>query len=368
MKVMSLLLALICIVFSLSAQNNTEETSATRKAIPINKSQSSSEIADFINSHYQSDDQKVLAIYSWLVNNIQYDNDSLHFVVLDEDNDQRVSYALRRRKGVCENFAAIFSDLCTKCGIPSFEISGLTKQGSSVASQGHMWCAAFVDNAWNLYDPTWDAVWQGNNTREYNYFKVSPAVFIQSHLPFDPLFQLLNYPINYHDFVTGSEGRKNEQNYFNYLDSLKSFQKMDKISQYASEESRIKKMQWPSSKIDTKIKRLQFQAEVLSQDDDADLYNAAVEDYNKAIHDLNIFLTYRNNNFQPFKSMLEVNQIFKNINSLVGSANLCLQKIGHSTANLQLNTGDIQKKIQDLTNTVKAQALFYKNYTASTSK
>src|SRR6185437_15233754 len=102
----------------LSAQNNTGEASAARKAISMNKSQSSSEIADFINSHYHSDDQKVLAIYSWLVNNIRYDNDSLHFVVLDEDNDQRVSYALRRRKGVCENFAAIFSDLCSKCGIP----------------------------------------------------------------------------------------------------------------------------------------------------------------------------------------------------------------------------------------------------------
>ncbi|MEO8852842.1 MAG: transglutaminase domain-containing protein [Ginsengibacter sp.] len=368
MKVMSLLIALICIVFSLSAQNNTEETSATRKAIPINKSQTSSEIADFINSHYQSEDQKVLAIYSWLVNNIQYDADSLHFVVLDEDNDQRVSYALRRRKGVCENFAAIFSDLCNKSGIPSFEISGFTKQGSSVANQAHMWCAAFVDNAWNLYDPTWDAVWMGNNNREYNYFKVSPAVFIQSHLPFDPLFQLLNYPSNYHDFVTGMEGRKDKLNYFNYLDSLKSYQKMDKISQYVSEESRINRMQFPSSKIDTKIKRLQFQAEVLSQDDDAALYNAAVEDYNKAIQDLNIFLTYRNNRFLPTKSMLQVNQIFQNIGSLVGSANLRLQKINRSTANLQLDTGDIQKKLQELTNTVKAQALFYKNYTASSNK
>lgn len=368
MKVTSLLIAFICIVFYSSAQNNTEETSAIRKASPISKSQSSREIADFINSHYHSEDQKVLAIYSWLVNNIQYDNDSLHFVVLDEDNDQRVSYALRRRKGVCENFAAIFSDLCTKCGIPSFEISGLTKQGSSVASQGHMWCAAFVDNAWNLYDPTWDAVWEGNSTREYNYFKVSPAVFIQSHLPFDPLFQFLNYPINYHDFVTGSEGRKNEQNYFNYLDSLKSYLQLDKISQYAREESRIKKMQWPSSKIDTKIKRLQFQAEVLSQDNDADLYNAAVADYNNAIHDLNIFLIYRNNHFQPLKSIQEVNRIFKNISSLIESANSRLQKISQSTANLQLDTGDIQKKIQDLTNTMKAQALFYKNYTASANK
>lgn len=368
MKVLSLLMLIICFVPPLSAQNNLNVTTGEQLSVPLSKAHTSSEIADFINKHYRSQNAKVLAIYSWLTNNIKYDKDSLHYVILDEDNEERVSFALRRRKGVCENFAAIFNDLCSKCGINSFAIPGFTKQGSSVDREGHVWCAAFVDNEWNLYDPTWDAGWGGNNNTGYKYFKVPPSIFVETHLPFDPLFQFLNYPLNYNEFIAGTGPRQNSKRYFNYVDSLNNYQKAERRSQYQSEESRIKNMQWPASKIETKLKTLRFQVEVLNQDDDAALYNAAVEDYNKAIKDLNVFLAYRNNQFQPVKSNDEISRIFQNISSLIESADFRLKKISQSTATLQLDTGDIQKKINDLKNNTQAQQLFYKNYTASINK
>jgi hypothetical protein len=368
MKVLLLLLTFICFFSSLPAQTNPKGAGGAQVSEPLRKAQTTSEIADYINAHYRANDQKVLAIYSWLVNNIKYDNDSLHFVILDEDNEERVTYALRRRKGVCENFAAIFNDLCAKCGIPSFAIAGFTKQGSSIAKAGHMWNAAFVNNEWDLYDPTWDVGSEGNYNATYRYFKVLPSVFIETHLPFDPLFQFLNYPVNYKEFAEGLENSQKPDNYFNYLDSIQNYQKMDRISKYLSEESRIKKMQWPPSKIETRLKTLRFQIEVLNQDDDADLYNAAVEDYNHAINALNVFLTYRNNQFQPAKSTTEINKIFDNISRLIESANFRLQKISRSTATLQLDTGDIHQKINELKSQLQTQELFYKNYTASTKK
>ena len=164
----------------------------------------------------------------------------------------------------------------------------------------------------------------------------------------------------------GGAGRQNSKTYFNYLDTLNEYRKMDRLSQYLSEESRIKKMQWPASKIDTKLKTLSLQIEILNQDDDADLYNAAVDDYNSAISAFNFFIAYRNNQFQPAKSNEEVNNIFQNIKRLILSANLRLEKISRSTATLQLNTGDIQKKINDLKSNLQVQESFYKNYTAST--
>lgn len=361
MKVPPLLLVFFCFASSLFAQNNLNETTPL---VSLRQAKTASEIAAYINHNYQSDHQKILAIYSWIVNNIRYDNDSLHFVVLDEDNEQRASYALRRRKGVCENFAAIFNELSTKCGIPSFVISGFTKEGGGIAREGHAWCAAFVDDQWNLYDPTWDAVSVGKNNGNYNYFKVAPSVFIETHLPFDPLFQFLNYPATYKDFTSGMEGRKTPDNYFNYMDSLKNYEKMDRISQYRNQEARIESTKWPASKVDTKLKTVQFQREVLSQDDDAELYNSAVNDYNQAVNALNVFLVYRNNQFKPVKTLAEVSKIFENVSLLIKSANLRLQKISRSTATLQLDTGDIQKKINDLQGNLQVQELFYKNYIA----
>ncbi|MEO8821549.1 MAG: transglutaminase domain-containing protein [Ginsengibacter sp.] len=338
-------------------------------SIPKSQTQTSADIAAYINSHFHSDKQKVAAIYSWITMNIKYDADSIHYVILDEDNEQRVSFALRRKKGVCENFAAVFTDLCSQCGINSYVVEGFTKQGGYVDASAHVWCVALVDNKWDFYDPTWDAVRVGSNNfnLQYKYFNVPPVDFIQTHFPFDPIFQLLNYPIRYNDFAMGNTQPVNRKNYFNYPDSLEAFQKMSRLSQYASEESRIENAGWPANKIETKLKRIRLQAEVLNQDNDADLYNSAVSDYNAAINYLNNFLSYRNNQFQPPKSKEEVEKIFQNVSISIESANLKLKKINSSGATLQLDTGDIQRKLNDLQTNLKQQENYFKNYTDSSN-
>ncbi len=349
------------------AQNDHFSSERIFVNIPNSQTYTSSDIAAYINSHYRSNKEKIAAIYSWITMNIKYDADSIHYVILDENNEERVSFALRRKKGVCENFAAIFTDLCNQCGISSFAVEGFTKQGGYVDKGAHVWCIAFVDDKWGLYDPTWDvAAPRSNNFNPlFQYFNMPPIDFIQTHLPFDPVFQLLNYTITYNDFERGNIQSVNRKIFFNYKDSLEAFQKMDRLSQNISEESRIENAGWPTKKMETKLKRIRFQVEVLNQDNDADLYNSAVADYNAALNYLNKFLTYRNNQFQPAKSKEEVENIFQNVSILEASANLKLKKINSSTATLQLDTGYLQKKLNDLTNNLKQQELFYKNYTDS---
>ncbi len=215
--------------------------------IPSSQTASSAGIAAYINSHYSSDEKKIAAIYSWLTANIKYDADSIHYVILDEDNEERVSWALRRKRGVCENFAAIFTDVANQCGINSFAVQGFTKQGGSLDRAPHVWCVAFVDKKWRLFDPTWDAGRVGSMSFDphYKYFDVPPEEFIQTHLPFDPIFQLLNYPANYNDFVRGNTTNIDHKKYMNYNDSLSAINEMDRISRYESELSRIENAGWP---------------------------------------------------------------------------------------------------------------------------
>jgi transglutaminase/protease-like cytokinesis protein 3 len=338
--------------------------------IPSSQTATSTGIAAYINSHYDTDDKKIAAIYSWLTANIRYDADSIHYVILDEDNEERVRWALRRKRGVCENFAAIFTDLATQCGINSFVVEGFTKQAGSVDRTAHVWCIAYVDNKWQLFDPTWDAgrVASMSLDSHYKYFKVPPEEFIETHLPFDPVYQLLNYPVDYNDFVSGNTSQKNRKSYMNYNDSLSAIKKMDRVSRYQNELSRIENAGWPAPKVETKVKRIKFQMEVLNQDSDADLYNAAVDDYNSAINSLNVFLTYRNNQFQPEKPNAEIEILFQNVQNLLASANEKIKRISSSKATLQLDTGDIQKKLDDLKNNLHQQRLFFKNYSDTASK
>jgi hypothetical protein len=353
-------------VFQNGFTQNNSQPEGVYVNIPSAETTTITGISAFINKHFDSDDKKIAAIYNWIISNINYDADSIHYVILDEDNEQRATFALRRKKGVCENFAAIFNELCTKCGITSFAIEGFTKQMGSIDRTPHVWCAAFTDNQWKFYDPTWDAgfITNGHFIKEIrnNYFKISPEYFIQTHLPFDPLFQFLNYPITYKEFISGNSKQGGQKHYFNYVDSINAYKKADRLTQYLSAFSRINSTGWPTSKIDTKLKRIKLEIELLNQDTDMDLYNSAVSDYNEAIQFLNTFLFYRNNQFQPLKSKDDVEKLFEKTQELISSANLKLKKANSSKATLVLDTGDIQKKLDDLKINLGEQEIFFRNH------
>lgn len=357
---------ILFLVFQKGFSQNNLQFENVYVNIPSSETTTITDISAFINKHFDSDDKKIAAIYNWIISNIKYDADSIHYVILDEDNEQRATFALRRKKGVCENFAAIFNELCSKCGITSFAIEGFTKQMGSIDRTPHVWCAAFVDNQWNFYDPTWDSGFITNghfiNEIRNNYFKIAPEYFIQTHLPFDPLFQFLNYPVTYQEFLSGNLKQGDKKNYFNFIDSINAYKKMDRLAQYLSAVSRIKSTGWPLSKIDTKLKRVQLEIEVINQDTDMDLYNSAVSDYNEAIEFLNTFLSYRNNQFQPLKSKEEVENLFEKTQELISSANSKLKEVNSSKATLTLDTGDVQKKLDDLKTNLNEQQTFFKNY------
>jgi hypothetical protein len=343
-----------CFIFDVNAQVNSVDLAAIGSySIPKSQSNSTAEIADYIKKNYKTDDQKVKAAYSWVTANIKYDKDSLHYVVLDENRDEKVTVAMRRRRGVCENFAAIFTDICIKSGIRSFVVEGYAVDGN-IKKPPHAWSAAEIDREWFLFDPTWDA-----GSFNANYFKVAPATFIETHYPFDPLFQFLEFPINYSNF-TGKSGKP--AGYFNYKDTVNRLESSDSLDRYISQLSRIENNRWPPSLVDTKVKQLKLEIELIYQDDDMGNYNGAVADLNKATSLFNDFILYRNSQFIPSKMESEVFLTFEEIKSKISAANKKLIRVNSSTATLALNTGDVQFKLDQLAKKADEQKEFYNHY------
>jgi transglutaminase/protease-like cytokinesis protein 3 len=63
---------------------------------------------------------------------------------------------------------------------------------------------AKIDGSWYIFDPTWGAGYVNKYfIKKLNnaYFKVEPAQIIASHIPFDYLWQFLNYPITNGEFM-----------------------------------------------------------------------------------------------------------------------------------------------------------------------
>ncbi|MEO9003460.1 MAG: transglutaminase domain-containing protein [Ginsengibacter sp.] len=364
---MKTLIVLICVTYcAVTARGQGFgyiETDRIALNIPIEQTTTTLDIAQYIKRHFDSESKKIRAIYTWVTNNIKYDRNSIHLVILDEDREERVTYALERKKGVCENFAAIFNDLCIKTEIPSFIIQGYTKQSGYIDKSPHVWCTAFTDGQWFMYDPTWDAGFISNNQFiskvQTNYFKIAPANFIQNHLPFDPLFQLLDYPVIYKEFKTGNTRSVDKKNYFNYKDSIIKYAGSDSLTRYLSALQRISNNDWPYSLIDTRIKQIKLEIELIYQDSDMNLYNSVVDTYNQALGILNKFITYRNNQFLPLKNSNEIDSMFDLITQKIALANQKLYELNQSTATLALDTGDIAKKLSDLALKKKEQREYF---------
>ncbi|MEO8962091.1 MAG: transglutaminase domain-containing protein [Ginsengibacter sp.] len=370
---MKTLIVLICITYcTITARGQGfgyMETDRIALNIPIEQTTTTHDIAQYIERHFDSESKRIRAIYTWVTNNIKYDRNSIHLVILDEDREERVTYALKRRKGVCENFAAIFNDLCIKTGIASFIIQGYTKQSGSIDKSPHVWCTAFTDGQWFMYDPTWDAGFISNNQFiskvQTNYFKIAPTNFIQNHFPFDPLFQFLDYPVGYKEFKTGNTRSVDKKIYFNYKDSIIKYGGSDSLTRYLSVLQRISNNEWPFSLIDTRIKQIKLEIELIYQDSDMNLYDSVVGTYNQALGILNKFITYRNNQFVPLKNPIEIDAMFDLITQKIALANQRLHELNKSTATLALDTGDIAKKLSDLAFKAKEQREFFEKHSRS---
>ena len=124
--------------------------------IPSVETLSTGLFAGSIMTNYTSEWEKLLAIYSWVTYNIRYDSDSIYVFNLVNNPVARITTVLSRRKGVCENFAAIFNEIAVKCNIRSYEIIGYTIQSWTVDKVAHTWCVVYLDNQWLFCDPTWD--------------------------------------------------------------------------------------------------------------------------------------------------------------------------------------------------------------------
>ena len=329
--------------------------------IPIAETYSTSSIAKFIQANYNTDREKLLAIYSWITANIEYNKDSMFFRYWGEDPERKLVSVLKNRKGVCENFASLLAVIATKCGIPAYSVNGYTKMNGFVNWQGHSWCAVYLDKEWFFCDPTWD-YGRGNTTY---YFLIEPEYFINTHMPFDPLWQLLDHPVSNREFSRGFGSSKKGDAVFNYKDSLTNYLQSDSLQQMEAFSRRMKKAGIENDDLRTWYAYNEMKIFIVRQEQDMNSFNAAVKDLNKSKALFNDFVQYRNNHFQPAKTDSEINTQFMYVDSLLVSAYKKMDDVGRHVENFQYDTDGLKKNLDALSERVKEQKAFLKKYFAA---
>ncbi|MCC6288339.1 MAG: transglutaminase domain-containing protein [Chitinophagaceae bacterium] len=344
-----IMLALVPIVHaqSLNADSVVTKQITAEKRVMIDESAAS--LAIYFQSLYKNKIDQLQAAYNWVASHIKYDYDSsYYFNTLD--HEAKITATLRRRKGVCENFAVLFADLAARMNIPSFVIHGYAPAAATGKNAAHSWCAVYVNNDWYLCDPTWDAGLPAGN----NYFLGTASQYISSHIPFDPIWQLMEKPVGYK--------RAKNNTIFNYKDSIANFLKSDSLQQYMAIDRRMKQMNTDKELFRVWQSYNRMHIVIIAEEDNMNLYNAAVADLNNATALFNEFVEYRNNKFFPAKTDKEIEKMLDPINAMVAHAKDKINKIGLIVENFQYNTSALQSKLDNLLKRSEEQKLFLKKY------
>ncbi|MCW3123793.1 MAG: hypothetical protein JWQ38_3285 [Flavipsychrobacter sp.] len=349
-------------------------TAIDKKAlqIPAAQTKTTRDIADYVTANFTSASDKARAIFIWTASNIQYDIDNMFAINFYEKREEKINKALSTGKGICENYATVFNDICSKAGLTSYVIEGYTKQNGFTDYISHAWCAALIDTSWFLFDPTWGSGYISNQkfVKKINndYFKVPPSVLIRSHMPFDPLWQFLYYPVSVQEYYEGKIQALNKV-FFNYNDSIKTYNLQTQPEQLQSVARRIEQNGIRNSMIFDRLAHLKRELEIYKQNEQVNAqnetmgnYNAAVADFNDAVNDFNAFIDYRNKQFLPKKPDDAIKRMIEIPDEKIKSAKTRLNLIKHSDSNTAQLILSMSKSIDEIAGRIDEQKEFVTKY------
>jgi len=343
--------------------------------LPDSSTTSTDKIASYINAHFNGSAEKTRAIFIWVANNIQYDVDNMFAINFYEEPGERIAKVLKTKKGICANYAALFTDICEKAGISSFVVEGYTKQKGFVDYIPHAWCAARVDSSWLLFDPTWGSGYINNGkfVRRINndYFKARPEFFIKDHMPFDYLWQFLYYPVTSQEFSQGKTEQNKSKPFFNYPDSIRSYEALSPNEQETAAAVRVEGNGVSNSMIFDRLHHLKMdienhrrQEEVDKQNAAVHAYNSALADYNAGVNQFNDYINYYNKQFKPEEPDSSIQAMIDRSDHSLRSARAKTASLHTTDVQIQTSTISLNKAIDDLTARVTEQQEWLKKYFA----
>ncbi|MBK6963710.1 MAG: hypothetical protein IPH20_07095 [Bacteroidales bacterium] len=370
MKLIKFLFLLSLTTQTIFAQKSivNEFAAIDKKALllPDSLSKTTELIASYITSNFTTDKDKSRAIFIWVASNIQYDIDNMFAINFYEKKEDKISKPLKTRKGICENYASLFTDICLKSGLKSFVIEGYTKQNGFSDYLPHAWSAALIDTSWFLFDPTWGSGYM-NNGKFYtkinnDYYLVSPSSLIKSHIPFDYLWQFLNYPVTNQEFLEGKTKQNADRPFFDFKDSIQVYEKQSHVDQLISSAVRVEKNGVKNSLVFDRLQHLKLEIENDRQNKTVNIYNSAVADYNDGINGFNDFINYRNKQFTPLKPDPEIQNMIDVADNKLKEAKIKLGQISNPNANTATMIRQLTKSIDDALNQVAEQQDWLKVY------
>ena len=334
--------------------------------IPNDLSNSTIGISEYINANFKSENDKVRAAFYWVASNIRYDIENIESIDYKEISQDKIKNTVLTKKGVCIHYTEVFNDIAQKVGVKSYPIYGYTKQNGKIDVLSHAWCAARIDNVWWLFDPTWGAGYIDKKKffkkiNNLNY-KVSPSKFIETHMPFDYLWQFLNYPITNQEFIEGKTQLNKTKPNFDFVTQIGEYDAMSDLDKERTALIRIEKNGVKNSLIREMVLSKKSQVDAMQNNEAMEKMRVISDDYNQAISMFNDFIFYRNNKFKPVLSDEAIKAMIETPKQKIIDCQNRIYKIGSYNDSNIANVKSLKNAIIDVLKQIEVQEKFVNEY------
>jgi len=342
------ILFILSLLFSATLFCKTDFHDVDKKSKVVPDSlQNYEDIARFLTNKLHSDKEKARAVYIWIAHNIHYDLILADSLFRYESTNSLLTEVIEKRRGICQHYAELFNAMCEVAGVKSFVITGYTRQASGVVSNiGHAWNAVQVDSSFYLVDATWASGYKRGN-RYYNefrddYFFIEPKEFIKTHMPFDVIWQFLDYPITFKQFNERDFSKLSVHGTFDYVALIQKYNQLDKLSQLESTNNRIINLEGRNDLIYNQISENYFQMECIR-------YNLVVDTLNSAVNSYNTYLMCKQTNFRrPKLEDADLKKLISDIDRGLSVADSILNELPTSDPELSIQIERISEKVPKL--------------------
>ncbi|PJJ09627.1 transglutaminase superfamily protein [Flavobacterium sp. 1] len=363
----SVFVFLMFTVFSFGQVKNPYAlTDAKIDKIPADLSTSTDGIAKYINENLKLEKDKIRAVFYWTASNISYDIENIASIDFKEVSPDKIKNTVLSKKGVCIHYAEVFNDIAKKVNIKAYIIYGYTKQNGKVDVLSHAWCAARIDNTWWLFDPTWGSGYVDKNKffkklNNLNY-KVLPNQFIATHMPFDYLWQFLNYTVANQEFIDGKSQINKTKPKFDFVREIEEYDQMSDLDKARTALIRIQNNGIKNSLIQEMAQFKKSEVDALQNNEAMSKMQGISDDYNQAIAQFNDFIMYRNNKFKPLLPDEAIKEMIVAPKQKILDCQNRIYKIGKFNDNNFENVKSLKKSIIDVLKQIEDQEKFVNEY------
>lgn len=343
--------------------------------IPEEATASPSTLAKWLKAHTNSPQALQQTLFNWMAGHIAYDVDNMNRVSSYRDSAAAMLKTLQTRKGLCTDYAVLYAQVCREAGISAIVVTGYALQHDIMIPTGsHDWVVVKNGSQWTITDPTWGAGAVDNGRfiqrTNWTWFQASPQIAVKTHMPYDPMWQMLSFPLRHDELGSTAFAAAAKRPVFAYNDSLHAWFRQSRLERLQQASARIRRFGGATNPfimteldwMDQSIRVLAGNQEIEARNRRVDQFNAVNREYTEIVQLYNEYAGFKNRQFTPEVKDAVLKQMIDGIAGRLAVAEQSLAGLKVADEEWKQNFDELQGAVSSMKERVAQERFFVGKY------